>query len=87
MIRRLLTLIALCAGFATIGAPARAAVIVHAAEQVASATVAASPDHVVRLIGAAPSARLPGRPAFVPPIDAPSRPALTVIVQADRAHE
>lgn len=57
MIRHLLTLLALCAGFAAIGTPAHAVQAVEATDQVASAAVASAPIAVVRLIGAAPAAR------------------------------
>ncbi|WP_126665461.1 hypothetical protein [Croceibacterium ferulae] len=87
MIRHLLTLLALCAGFAAIGTPAHAVQVVEAADQVAASATASAPIAVARLIGAAPAARW---------VQERSRPALyllpvsrvpTVYLQADRARE
>jgi len=87
MIRHLLTLLALCAGFASIGTPAHAVQVVAAADQVSASAVASAPIAVVRLIGAAPAARWVqdrSRPA-------PRLPQVghvpTVHLQADRARE
>ncbi|WP_347304048.1 hypothetical protein V5740_05390 [Croceibacterium sp. TMG7-5b_MA50] len=87
MIRRLLTLIALCAGFAAIGAPARAAQVVLAAEQVASNSAIAAPVHDVRLTGAAPQVRVAGWQTPDRPTAIAAHPAPAVRLQTDRARE
>lgn len=87
MIRHLLTLLALCAGFAAIGTPAHAVQAMEAADQVAASAAASAPVAVARLIGAAPSARWVEEPSRPAPRLRPVRPVPTVHLRADRARE
>jgi len=88
MIRKLLTLLALCAGLATMGTPARAAVgVIEAGAQVAAVGLACTPDAVTQLIGAAPSARQPVGVGGMCPLPTVTIVVPTIMLQADRAHE